>query len=272
MAEGRAVTTRLAAVIGWPVAHSRSPALHAAAFAATGFDATMLAFAVAPAELTAAVRGLAALGCLGASVTVPHKAAVIAACDAVDDAARAIGAVNCLGFDGARVIGHNTDAGGFADAVVEAGVARGPAIVLGAGGAARAVVAGLASLDLAVTVIARRPDAASWCAAQPWTALADHLTATRLLIDCTSAGLAAVDDQALADAVPIDRLPDGAVVATLVYHRPTALCQRAAARGLCILDGRAMLLHQAARAFTIWTGRAAPIDAMRAALDRSLHV
>lgn len=265
------MTTRLAAVLGWPVAHSRSPALHGAAFAATGLDATMLAFAVAPDAIATAVRGLAALGCLGASVTVPHKAAVMAACDAIDHDARAIGAVNCLAFDGGRVTGHNTDAGGFVDALVEVDGARGPAIVLGAGGAARAVVAGLASTGIAATVFARRPDAATWGTARPWHELASALPHTRLLVDCTSAGLDDVSDRALAASVPLAPLPDDAVVATLVYHRPTALCLDAAARGLRTLDGRAMLLHQAARAFTIWTGRLAPIAAMRAALDRSLR-
>ena len=264
------MTRRLAAVLGWPIEHSRSPAMHDAAFAALGLDAVMLPFAVAPDALGEAVRGLVALGCLGASVTVPHKAAVMAWCDALEGSARAIGAVNCLAFDGGRVVGHNTDAGGFADALGEAGVTDGPALVLGGGGAARAVAAGLASARIPADVIARRPEAATWCKALPWSALLDRLPHTRLIVDCTSAGLDADADRALADTVAIDRLPYGAVVATLVYHRTTALCARAAARGLRTLDGRGMLLHQAARAFTIWTGRAAPLDAMRDALDRAL--
>lgn len=263
---------RLAAVLGWPIAHSRSPAMHDAAFAALGVDAVMLPFAVPPPALASAVRGLVALDALGASVTVPHKAAVAALCDELEPLAAAIGAVNCLAFDGGRVIGLNTDAGGFVDGLRAAGgawAAR-PAVVLGAGGAARAVVAGLADAGVDAVVVARRPDDVAWTAARPWSALPGLLAATALVVDATSAGLDAEDDRALAARVPLDAAPADATVATLVYHRPTALLAAAAARGLATIDGRAMLLYQATRAFARWTGRAAPVEVMRAALDGAL--
>ncbi|MBZ0232606.1 MAG: shikimate dehydrogenase, partial [Deltaproteobacteria bacterium] len=114
--------------------------------------------------------------------------------------------------------------------------------------------------------VARRPEAVGWCNAAPWSELATLLDGAALLVDCTSAGLTAEADVALADTVPLDRLGSTAAVATLVYHRTTELLRRAAARGLVTTDGAGMLLHQGARAFTLWTGRPAPIDVMRAAL------
>jgi shikimate dehydrogenase len=259
--------TRIAAVLGWPVAHSKSPAIHNAAFAAAGVDAVFVALAAPPADFATVVRALAATGALGASVTIPHKEAAAAACTRVDPLAARTGAVNCLVFEGGDVVGHNTDAGGFVDALREANIApRGRAVLLGGGGAARAVAAGLADAGADVVVVARRPDAVTWCAAAPWTDLATHLDGAALLVDCTSAGLAADTDAALADAVPLDRLPSSAAVATLVYHRATELCRRAASRGNATMDGMGMLLHQGARAFTLWTGLPAPIDVMRAAL------
>ncbi len=264
-------TTRVGAVLGWPVAHSRSPALHNAAFAAAGLDAVFVALPVAPADLAAAVRGLAACGCLGASITVPHKEAARALCATVTAPADQIGVVNCLVFDDGVIVGHNTDADGFVDALREGGIdpAR-RAVVLGGGGAARAVVAGLTAAGAAVTVIARRPAASPWANARPWSELAVHLATAELLVDATSAGLTPASDAELAAAVPLARLPPTAAVVSLVYHRRTELLLRAAGYGLTVLDGRGMLVHQGARAFTLWTGLAAPVAVMRAALDADL--
>lgn len=266
---GRVITasTKLAAVLGWPVAHSKSPALHNAAFAAAGVDAVFVALPVPPAELATVIRALAATGALGASVTIPHKEGALAACTRVDSLAARTGAVNCLVFDDGAVLGHNTDAGGFVDALAEAGIsAAGHAVLLGGGGAARAVAAGLTDAGAAVTVVARRPDAVAWCTAAAWSELPSLLDGAALLVDCTSAGLAAETDTALAESVPLERLPSTAAVATLVYHRATELCRRAADRGLVTMDGKGMLLHQGVRAFTLWTGRTAPVEVMRAAL------
>ena len=259
-------TTRVGAVIGWPVEHSRSPALHNAAFAALGIDAVFVALPVAPAALPAALRGMAALGFLGASVTVPHKQACAELCERLDPAADAIGAVNCVAFAGDALVGHNTDAAGFVDALA-GDLGRDPrgarAILLGAGGAARAVAHGLATAGAAeVLVVARR--AAGWCASRPWSQLADLAGGCDLLVDCTSADLGGASYPA---PVPVDRLPDDAAVASLMYGRPSPLIDAARARGLAAMDGAGMLVHQGAHAFTIWTGRPAPIAAMRAAMD-----
>jgi shikimate dehydrogenase len=268
--------TRVGAVLGWPVAHSASPALHNAAFRALGIDAVFVALPVAPADLPAAVRGLAALGMLGASVTVPHKQAIAALCDVLDPSAERVGAVNCLVLAGGRVVGHNTDAGGFTDALrgeLERDPRGARAVLLGAGGAARAVAVALAEAGAArVDVVARAPGAVAWCAAHPWTAatLAALLPACDLLVDCTPVGLAREQrDQAGAvpAEVPIDLLPAGAAAVALSYGaQGSALLGRARVRGLAAMDGAAMLVHQGARAFTLWTGQPAPLAVMHAAL------
>jgi shikimate dehydrogenase len=252
--------SRVAAVLGWPVEHSRSPAMMNAAFAAAQIDAVMVPFAVPPDRFEACVRGLAAGGALGASVTVPHKEAAFAICDEHVDR---IGVVNCLVFRDGKIIGHNTDAPGFLDALP---VMPKRAVLLGAGGAARAVAAGLGTAGAHVDVIARR--APAWIAARSWSTaeLASLFPGCDLLVDCTPTALDPRSEAPLVDALPLDALPGNALVASLVYHRRPLLLDRAAARGLATLDGRGMLAHQGARAFTIWTQRPAPIDAMLAAL------
>ena len=262
--------TRRALVIGWPVGHSKSPVMMNAAFAAAGIDAQMTAAAVPPEELATAIGAFRRdPDALGASVTVPHKVAIAALCDELASEARAIGAVNCLAFDGDRLVGHNTDAPGFADALAAAGFAlRGKrAVLLGAGGAARAVAYGLRG-GRAIEVVARRPDEVTWAAAWPWSddQLRECFARADLVVDCTPTGLDPSADAAFAAALPLDALAPGAWVATLVYHRTTALLERARAAGHPTLDGRAMLVHQGARAFALWTGQPAPIDVMTAAL------
>jgi shikimate dehydrogenase len=265
-------TTRLAAVLGHPVEHSRSPQLLNAAFAAAGIDAVMVPLGVPPEDFGAAIAGLRAVRALGASVTVPHKLAAAAACDELSAAARAIGAVNCLTFDGGRLAGHNTDAGGFVDGLAAAGFAPSGAraLLLGGGGAARAVAHGLREAGAAADVIARSPDRVSWTRARPWidAELREGFARADLIVDCTAAALAGgADEAAFVGGLPLAALRPAAWVATLVYHRRTILLERATARGHSTVDGRAMLVHQGARAFAIWTGRPAPLDAMVRVLD-----
>jgi shikimate dehydrogenase len=257
--------TQLAAVIGWPIAHSRSPQMLNAAFAATGIDAVLVPLGVPPDALPAAVATLRAIGALGASVTTPHKLAALALCDELAPEAFAIGAVNCLRVHDGRVIGHNTDGPGFADALVAAGVAApGHAVVLGAGGAARAVAHGIRSLHGTTEVVAR--GACSWTEPTPWADLAAALARADLVVDCTPVGLDLVGEPAFVDALPLAHLRPHATVASLVYHRRPLLLERAAARGHRTLDGAAMLVHQGAHAFRLWTGRVAPVDVMTQAL------
>jgi shikimate dehydrogenase len=251
--------TRTAAVLGWPIEHSKSPPMIDAAFRAMGIDATMTRIAVPPERLAEVIAELRALPAIGASVTIPHKSAVIPLCDAHTPDVDAIGAANCLEFRDGRVIAHNTDAGGFVDSL---GFTPRHAVILGAGGAARAVAYGLRGGHVAV--VARRP--ATWITSHAWSELAHVLADADLLVDCTSAGL----DEAADLDVPLSALSSGATVATLIYHQRTKLLERAAALGYSTLDGRGMLVHQGARAIAIWTGRAAPIDVMSRALDESL--
>lgn len=265
--------TQQAFVLGWPIEHSRSPAMLNAAFRALGLDATMSPRAVPPDQLANTIAELRALPALGASVTIPHKEALLALVDEVSPEARAIGAANCLQLADGRVIAHNTDAAGFADSL---GFTPRNAVILGAGGAARAVAHGLVTTSLdagsrtatRVSVVARR--LVSWIASHAWSDLPALLGDADLLVDCTSAGLDPRTDEELADSVPLGTLPRTATIATLIYHRPTKLLERAAALGYSTVDGRGMLVHQGARALTIWTGLPAPIDVMSRALDDSL--
>lgn len=265
-------TTRIAAVLGWPVEHSRSPAMLNAAFTADQIDAVMVPLGVPPEGLCDAVAGLRAARCLGASVTIPHKLAVAALCDELSPEAKAIGAVNCLQF-GETLVGHNTDCDGFRDALTAAGFdLRGKrVIVLGAGGAARAVAYGVRGAR-AIEVIARKPGEVVWAQAWPWNEenLRDCFARADLVVDCTSACLDPESDIAFSGSLPLDTLAAGAWVATLVYHRRTNLLERASGLGHSTLDGSAMLVHQGARAFTIWTGEPAPVAVMTRALEASL--
>jgi shikimate dehydrogenase len=269
--------TRLAGVIGWPITHTRSPALHNAAYAAIGLDAVYVPLPVAPGKIADALAGLRTFGFLGANVTVPYKQDVAALCDELDETAMTTGAVNTLQVrerEGGRLAGYNTDVGGFADGLEEAEVPRGsPAVVLGAGGAARSVVLALARRGHAVMVIARDPARAASLLplgaadVRPWTrdALSFAFRAASLVVDATSVALDAAVERGVIESLPLDRLPDDAFVSSLVYHREPALLAAARARGLRVQDGGPMLVHQAARAFTIMTGQPAPLAVMKAA-------
>jgi shikimate dehydrogenase len=265
--------TRVVAVIGDPIDHTRSPAMLNAAFAATGLDIVMVPLHVRAADLAAAIRGLAAANVVGASVTVPHKTAVVALCTELAPAAAAIGAVNCLAFPHpGSIVGDNTDGPGFiaalaaatgSDALVGAGRR---AAILGAGGAAIAVAGALAHGGVSVATIT--PAA---CRVVAWDAeaLAGEFAAADLVVDCTPVGLDPSAEPAFVDALPLDRLPAHAVVASLIYHREPLLLQRARARGHTVVDGAGMLVRQGALAFTRWTGRPAPVDVMTEALRGS---
>jgi shikimate dehydrogenase len=261
--------TQIAAVLGWPVEHSRSPAMMNAAFAADSIDAVMIPIGVPPEGLPTIVAALKAMRAVGASVTLPHKVALASLCDELSSQAKAIGAVNCLEIQDDAVIGHNTDCDGYADGLAAAGFdVRGKrCVLLGAGGAARAVAWGLRGAR-AVEIIARKP--VDWASAWSWTdeQLRESFARADLVVDCTSAGLQ--DDTAFVDGLPLDVLPPAAWVSTLIYNRPTKLLERASERGHSILDGKPMLVHQAARAFRIWTGADAPVEVMARALDASL--
>lgn len=279
------------AILGFPVAHSRSPAMHNRAFQTLGIDACYVPFQVAPADLADAVRGLRALGVRGANVTLPHKTAIMPLLDALDPVAEHVGAVNTVLRDGERLIGTNTDAEGLTRSLREAGVqlAGARAVVLGAGGAARASIVGLAQAGVRrIRVAARQPDRASAladdlrpklapaeisaCSLEP-AALAPAFADTDLLVQATSATLAGSPEaEPFARGLPLSSLPASAVVTDLVYKPiQTTLLRAAAALHLTTVDGLGMLLHQGALAFERWTGQVAPLGPMREAMLAGLQ-
>lgn len=264
-------TTRLTGILGWPVEHSLSPAMHNAAFAALGMNWTYLAFAVAPARVHEAMRGLAAAGCSGLNVTIPHKQTVLEACSAVSPAVEAIGAANTLIPDGAGGFrADNTDAEGFLRALdesVEGDVAGKRVLLIGAGGAGRAVAYAVRSRGGHLLVANRTAaKAAELGEPVPFEAGAINAAAAEaaLVVNASSLGMGSPD---VPTELPLAGIGPGQVVNDLVY-RPggTPWLAAAAARGARTVDGLGMLLHQGAAAFERWTGVDAPVAAMRTAL------
>jgi shikimate dehydrogenase len=257
---------KLAGVIGWPVSHSRSPRLHNFWLARHGIDGAYVPLPAAPADFAIAVRGLRAAGFRGANVTIPHKAAAFAICDTVDEMARRAGAVNTLVFGLDGIAGSNTDGAGFIANLRAHGVnpGAGPALLLGAGGAARAIAASLLALGVRVSIANRSPErAAALAEALPdlhilaWdqrdAALADHA----LLVNTTSLGMHGAPKMDL----DLARAPVGMAVADIVYvPLTTPLLADAAARGLRAVGGLGMLLHQAVPGFAAWFGVTPVVD------------
>lgn len=258
---------RLAGVIGWPVAHSRSPRLHGFWLERHGIDGAYLPLAVRPENFATAVRGLAAAGFRGANVTIPHKEAAFALCDTVEESARAAGAVNTLVFDEGHITGRNTDGLGFLANLRQHGIdpAAGPALLLGAGGAARAIAAALRSCGVAVTLTNRTraraeilAEALPGCRVIDWeardAALADHA----LVVNTTALGMAGHPSLDL----DLTRAAAGMSVADIVYvPLETPLITAAQARGLRAAPGLGMLLHQAVPGFAAWFGVTPEVDA-----------
>jgi shikimate dehydrogenase len=266
----------VAAVIGSPVRHSLSPVIHNAAFGAAGVDWTFLAFEVAPGAAAAALQGVRTLGIDGISVTMPHKTDVAAAVDACSPVAARLRAVNTVRRrpDGS-LEGHNTDGDGFVAALREAGVepAGRRVVLLGAGGAARALALALGDAGVAdLAVVNRTPApaerAASLAGGVGRVAAADAIADADIVINATPVGMGAG-----ADAVPLDPALVGAgqvVVDIIVHPLDTTLLRAARERGARTIDGLGMLVHQAAIAFTLWTGQPAPVAVMRSAAERAL--
>lgn len=270
-------STRLAAVIGSPVRHSLSPAMHNAAFAELGLDWIYVAFEVAPGSVPAALAGARALGVGGLSVTIPHKQAALAEVDEVTAAARAVGAVNTVvAGDGGRLIGENTDGAGFLASLADEGFdpAGRPCAVVGGGGAARAVVHALAGAGASEVLVVNRTEeraeaAAALAGAAGRVGSASDLGRVELIVNATPLGLTGTDPEAL----PLDPelLGAGQLLVDLVPNPAvTPLMRAAAARGARAAGGLGMLVHQGALAFELWTGRPAPVAVMRAAAVSAL--
>jgi shikimate dehydrogenase len=270
--------TRVAGVIGDPVRHSLSPVLHNAAYRELGIDWVYVAFEVPGGATRDALAAMRALALAGLSVTMPHKTAAAACCDELSADAAALHSVNTVsvGADG-RLVGDSTDGEGFLRSLRDAGHdPRGAsAVVLGAGGAARAVALALGRAGAHVVVSARRADAAAVAAelasgtAVAWAERVAAAGAAALVVNATPIGMAGSGADEV--PVPLEALSEGQVCADLVYHPlDTPLLRGARARGAAVVDGLGMLVHQAALQIEGWTGRTAPVGAMRAAAEQAL--
>jgi shikimate dehydrogenase len=265
-------TTKVAGVIGWPVDHSKSPRLHGYWLDRYGLDGAYLPLPVVPGRLESAVHGLSALGFRGANVTIPHKEAVIQLVDRVDAIAQRIGAVNTLVVsDSGELEGRNTDAYGFLTNLCMGGsdwvTAPDRAVILGAGGAARAVIVALQDFGVRqLRVVNRSRGKAEALRAVfgpiievvDWAERHEALADAGLLVNTTSLGMAGQPPLEL----ELGDLPTGAVVTDIVYSPlVTPLLRTAAARGNPTVDGLGMLLHQAVPGFEAWFGRRPEVTA-----------
>jgi shikimate dehydrogenase len=273
--------TRLCAVIGSPIAHSASPAMHNAAFAALGLNWRYLAFEVAPANLRAAIEGAQAMNFAGLNLTVPHKLLALEMVDALDESAKIWGAVNTIKFQDGRATGFNTDADGLTNSLRQdlEFEARGKKVLLlGAGGAGRTAALKLASENIAELFLVNRTASKAeeiaaeiknkFPAAKIFTG--HPKTEIDLVLNSTSLGLKAED------ASPLDEknfsLKQTRAVFDMIY-RPaeTRLLADAKTAGCKTANGLGMLLHQGAKAFEIWTGKPAPLDVMHRALEQNIY-
>lgn len=271
--------TKRVVLIGHPVAHSLSGAMQQAAFDSLGIDATYELWDRAPIALADAITELKGDDFLGANVTIPHKERVVPMVDRLTEEAQATGAVNTITREGRRLVGHNTDVPGFKVALdLLVGRQKMPrmAVVLGAGGGARAVVYGLIREGFQRVIVFNRHlhraeglvkhfgRSASHMElrAMPWheSIIESELAKTKVLINATSIGLTTD-----VSPVPAEVLNAELLVLDLIYAK-TRLLRDAAALGCTVADGEQMLLHQGAAAFTLWTGQGAPLDLMQAKL------
>ena len=273
----------LLGILGYPLGHSLSPAMHNAALRERGIAGIYLPLEVPPPSLVGALEGLRHLPFRGANVTVPHKEAAFGLVDELAPSARKVGAVNTLQRRGGLLVGHNTDGAGFLASLAEADVdpAGRRVVILGAGGAARAVAVALVEAGAVELVLINRhlPRAQALATelakggpvrAAGWEAMEEELGRAELLVNATCVGM-----HPRAGESPVEdlsALPPAAPVVDLVYNpRPTALLARARDLGHPVLDGLGMLVHQGALSFGIWFGEDGPVQVMRRAAVAALE-
>jgi shikimate dehydrogenase len=272
---------KMVGLIGYPVEHSLSPAMQNAAFSARGLDYRYVLLSTPPDCLTERVRECVDRGFGGWNITVPHKQAILPFLDSMSDEVRATGACNTVRVENGQLSGFNTDIAGFMRGLDEAGgiAPVSKAVLLGAGGAARAVAFALARASHPLAILSRRIEQAEQLSESLSSRpvgitgdllqadrLEEHLATAGLLVNCTPAGIwPHMEDSPLPGGT---HLPSHLLVYDLVYRpRPTRLLKEAAEAGCRTQDGLAMLVHQGAEAFKIWTGREAPVEIMRRACD-----
>jgi len=276
---------KLFALIGDPVEQSLSPAMHNAAFRALGLNCAYIALRVPKSMLADAIAGVRTLGIAGFNVTIPHKIGIVGLLDELDESASLVGAVNTVKENQGKLIGFNTDGEGALRALEgKIGSVRGKEVVLlGAGGAARAIAFSLAKAGARLTIANRTVPKARALASAIEQKLGVNVEVASLgraelikalknagvLINATSVGMYPGTDKTLVSASMMHR---GLVVYDIVYEPlGTKLLQEARRAGVKTIDGLGMLVHQGALAFEIWTGKPAPIKIMRAAAKRELR-
>ncbi|MEA5486093.1 MULTISPECIES: shikimate dehydrogenase [Pseudanabaena] len=276
-------TTKILGVMGFPVSHSLSPVMHNAAIAAMGLDYVYVPFPIPVEDLSAAIAGLKAIQSVqGFNLTIPHKVEVIPLLDEVLPIAKAVGAVNTVKRVGDRWIGTNTDVAGFLSPLKQLNCDWGnsPAVILGSGGAAKAVVAACLELGCPVIhVVGRDPRKMKKfhgamtsqlhdynLRVHPWTSIPHLLEIAGIIINATPIGMASDPNTPISEA-EMNLLPDQAIAYDLIYTpRPTKFLQIAAARGLKAIDGLEMLINQGAIGLEFWLDQPVPIEIMRQAL------
>ncbi len=276
--------TKLLGVIGYPVEHSLSPVMHNAAIARLGVDYVYLPFPVRPEDLKLAVAGFAAIGLQGFSVTIPHKQAILPLLSEVTDVATAVGAVNTVWRTEAGWSGTNTDVEGFLAPLreLERDWSDVIAVILGNGGASRAVVAGCQQLGCAeIHVVGRDGEKLeeflkSWMNSplavnlkvHTWKNLPELLPDANLLVNTTPVGMAPQAERSPLSPVEVDLLPPHLIAYDLIYTpNPTRFLQQAKEKGAIALDGLEMLVQQGAAALQIWLQQDVPVDVMRRSLQ-----
>ncbi|MEO0455440.1 MAG: shikimate dehydrogenase [Cyanobacteria bacterium P01_A01_bin.114] len=276
-------TTQLLGVIGHPVKHSMSPVMHNAAIATLNLDYVYLPFPIAPEALATAIKGFEAIGLRGFNITIPHKQTIMPLLNEVSDVAQAIGAVNTVWRSEQGWCGTNTDAVGFLAPLKTCPLnwEHSPAVILGNGGAARAVVAACHQLGCPeIWVVGRSADKLnaflqSWqtsglqpnLQAIPWSALDQILPQAKLVVNSTPVGMSPQIQASPLSVEQMVKLPKEAIVYDLIYTpRPTQFLKQAEALGLTTFDGLEMLVQQGAAALEIWIDQPAPVEVMREAL------
>jgi shikimate dehydrogenase len=274
--------TRMLALIGHPVGHSLSPAMHNASFAADGLDYLYVALDVAPGDLPAAVAGLRAVNVRGFNVTMPHKRAILPLLDGVDEGSRVSGAVNTVVTEGSGLRGYNTDGGGLVEACEEAGVeiSGRRALLLGAGGAAAAIALAFGAEGVSVLrIVNRSPEHAEELREKlreaglknvevyPYDTLDEAAREAEIVVNATPLGMKDGDPLPL----PGEYLDEARTVCDAVYRpgRETALVREARERGTRVVTGQRMLLYQGVLAQRLWTGREPNVKVMDAAIEAS---
>jgi shikimate dehydrogenase len=280
--------TKLLGVIGYPVEHSLSPVMHNAAIAQLGIDYVYLPFPIKPEDLHTAIQGFAAIGVVGFSVTIPHKQAILRFLSAVEPIAQAVGAVNTVIKKNNSWIGTNTDVEGFLAPLQahQQNWSQKIAVILGNGGAARAVVAGCAKLGCPeIHVVGRnvqrlRDFSQSWensplqvnLNVHRWDELPELIPQADLLVNTTPIGMYPKIDESPLSAAEMANLSSQAIAYDLIYTpNPTKFLQQAQQIGVTAIDGLEMLVQQGAAALKIWLQReSVPVDVMRQALQKHL--